>query len=186
MIGLAKGMICDGVVSDGEITALKQWLVANPDVGKVYPGDHLSCRMLSIFDNGVVDEHERSELYELLLELTGEAADQSTSMREPTTLPLDRPPPAIVFPGREFVFTGILAAGPRKWAQEQVVDRGAHFKDNVTAKTDYLVIGVLGSEAWVQSTHGRKIEAAVRWREKGQPISIVAEPTWLSAIGYSQ
>jgi NAD-dependent DNA ligase len=184
MIGLAKGMICDGIVSDGEITALKQWLASNGDVAKVYPGDHLSRRMLDIFADGVVDEHERAELYQLLLELTGESAEQSTSMREPTALPLDRPPPSIFFPDHEFVFTGILAAGPRKWAQQQVIERGGRFKDSVTAKTNYLVIGVLGSEAWVQSTHGLKIEAAVRWRKKGQPLAIVAEPTWLSAIGH--
>lgn len=183
MIGLAKGMICDGAVSDGEVTALKQWLAANADVATVYPGDRLSRRMLTIFEDGVVDEHERAELHQLLLELTGEAADQSTSMREPTSLPLDRPTPTIVLPDREFVFTGILASGPRKWAQEQVAAHDGRFKDTVTAKTNYLVIGLLGSEAWIQSTHGLKIDAAVRWREKGQPLSIVAGPTWLHAIG---
>jgi NAD-dependent DNA ligase len=185
MLGLAKGIICDGVVTDGEVTALKQWLAANPDVTVAYPGDLVAKRVLSVFEDGVVDEDERAELKDFLLELTGESADELTTMREPTALPLDQPPPTIVFDNREFVFTDLLASGARAWAEQQVVDRGGACKSYVTGKTDFLVIGLMASEAWIQSTHGRKIETAVRWRDKGQPIHIVAEPTWLEAIGYA-
>jgi len=35
------------------------------------------------------------------------------------------------------------------------------------AATSFLVIGAIGSRDWIHSTHGRKIEAAVKLREQG-------------------
>ena len=82
------------------------------------------------------------------------------------------------------MFTGTLAAGTRVWAEQQVVDRGGTCGRSVTKRTSYLVVGLFASDAWIQSTHGRKIQKAVELRESGQPIHIVAEEHWLEAIEY--
>ena len=113
MLGLVKGIICDGVVSDAEIVALKQWLKANPDVTAAYPGDQLARRMLKVMEDGIIEEDERAELREFLLDMVGEPEDLTGTMRDPTNLPIDTPPPTILFDGREYVFTGTLAAGTR-------------------------------------------------------------------------
>ncbi len=52
----------------------------------------------------------------------------------------------------------------------------------ITRETDYLVIGTLASEAWVHTTHGRKIEAAVEMKAEGHRIIIVAEEHWATAV----
>jgi hypothetical protein len=59
---------------------------------------------------------------------------------------------------------------------------GASANDSPTNKTSYLVIGSIGSTDWVHSTHGRKIEKAVRLRTEGRPIHIIAEEYWAECI----
>jgi NAD-dependent DNA ligase len=184
MLGLVKGIICDGAVTDAEIVALKQWLKANPDVTATYPGDQLARRMLKIMQDGIIEEGERAELKEFLLDMVGEPEGLTGTMRDPTRLPIDTPPPTILFDRCEYVFTGTLASGTRTWAEERVAERGGTCAKTVTKRTSYLVVGLLASEAWVQSTHGRKIQKAVELRESGQPIHIVAEEHWLEAIEY--
>ncbi len=184
MLGLAKGIICDGVVNDAEIVALKQWIASNSDVTTCYPGEMLARRVLHALEDGVIDEFERVALQEFLFDLVGEPDSLSGSMREPTRLPLDEPVPTLLFDGQEYVFTGMLAAGTRDWASRQVTDRGGKCGKDVTRRTNFLVVGMLASEAWVQSTHGRKIMAAVRLRDQGLPVRIVGEQDWLTAIDY--
>ena len=184
MLGLARGIVCDGVVSDGEIVALRQWLQTNADVTATYPGDQLARRVLKALQDGVIDEDERKELNEFLTALVGEPERGTGSMRDPTRLPLDNPAPTMLFDAHEYVFTGMLAAGTRKWAERQVIERGGVCGGSVTKHTNYLVIGILASEAWIQSTHGRKIERAVSLKNEGHPIRIVAEEHWLEAIEY--
>ena len=44
---------------------------------------------------------------------------------------------------------------------------------------NYLVIGTLASRDWRFSSHGRKIEKAVKLRGQGVPIRIISERVWL-------
>jgi len=45
-----------------------------------------------------------------------------------------------------------------------------------------LVIGTLASRDWCFSCHGRKIEKAIKLKEKGAPVVIITERTWLQYI----
>lgn len=182
MLGLCKGIICDGVVNDAETVALKQWMRANPDATVTYPGNHLATRLVHMLEDGVIDEDERSELRDLLFDLTGERPDLESDMNGPATFPLDVPPPTLFFDRKEYVFTGIFAAGSRKFCESQVVQRGGRVSASLTGRADVLVIGVMSSPAWIESTHGRKIEAAMRMKQQGHRIAIVSEPHWLEAL----
>jgi hypothetical protein len=49
--------------------------------------------------------------------------------------------------------------------------------------TDYLIIAQLGSKDWMHSTHGRKIEKAVKLRdEDNAKIAIISEKHWLDSF----
>jgi hypothetical protein len=39
MLGLVKGVICDGNVTEGEAVALTQWLRSHPDAAATFPGN---------------------------------------------------------------------------------------------------------------------------------------------------
>jgi NAD-dependent DNA ligase len=80
------------------------------------------------------------------------------------------------------VLTGKFVTGKRAFCEAAVERLGGWCDSRITRETDYLVIGTLASEAWMHTTHGRKIEAAVEMKAQGHPISIVAEEHWAMAV----
>ncbi|BBP62739.1 hypothetical protein PHLH5_02800 [Pseudomonas sp. Cab53] len=81
-----------------------------------------------------------------------------------------------------FVFTGVMAFGPRKDCQALVEERGGLIGGGVSKKVHYLVVGSVGNEQWRHSTYGTKIMKAVELREAGACIAIVGEDHWQKMI----
>jgi NAD-dependent DNA ligase len=182
LLGLCKGMVCDGEISEGELAALKRWLAGHPDAAVLYPGKTITQRLLRIYEDGIITPDERQELNELLLDLTGDTDEHDQLLNLSTRLPFDEPIPIIFFDGHEHVFTGRMLYGTRRDCERKVVDRGGRVGKTVTQKTNFLVIGPIASTAWLESTHGRKILRAVELRSEGRPLRIVSEEAWIHAI----
>jgi len=185
LLGVCKGIVCDGEVTPGEALSLKRWIAGHPDVSVGYPGNVLAERLLRIFADGHIDEDERNELGELLQDVTGETPEHDQPMNLSARLPLDDPPPTILFDGYEYVFTGRMLYGTRRHCEQAVTERGARVGETVTQRTGFLVVGPIASKAWLESTHGRKIMRAVELRRDGQPVRIVSEEHWIQALEYS-
>ena len=183
LLGLLKGVLSDGVVERSELEKLNEWCQAHPDVSTEWPGNVLVRRLERVFDDGEITEAERMHLAELLHDLVGGEAGVVLASSVPSNLPLDDPPPAIEVPDRVFVFTGRMAFGPRRECAKETKKIGGWVEDNVTFRTDYLVIGTFGSRDWTQSSHGRKIEKAVEYRDqKDASLAIIGEDHWARAI----
>jgi len=182
LLGVCKGLVCDGVVSDGELLGLRRWIGAHPDGQRGYPGGVVTSRLLHIFEDGVITDEERAELSELRVDLTGVTLDPHQPLNRSTRLPLDQPVPTILFDGREHVFTGRMLYGTRSQIARLVTARGGRVGSTVTRQTDYLVVGPIGSRAWLESTHGTKIFRALELRTGGHPVHIVAEDAWIEAL----
>ena len=135
-----------------------------------------------MMSDGLLDVEEQRELIATLIEVTGAPACDASVKRGSTALPLCAPLPKVIFPDRLFCFTGKFVSGSRAHVQGAVISLGAEVKDSPTNKTHYLVIGSIGSTDWIHSTHGRKIEKAVKLRNEGQPIHIVAEEYWVECV----
>jgi hypothetical protein len=95
LLGVCKGMICDGEVTEGELLALQRWLAGHPDATRLYPGNTVTKRLLRIYEDGSVTPDERHELNELLLDLTGETEEHDQPLNLSTRLPFDEPTPTI-------------------------------------------------------------------------------------------
>lgn len=182
MLGLAKGLLADGTVTEAEAELLRNWACHHPDATEQWPVNILKKRLDHIFADGCVDEPERRDLSSLLEAIVGGTAGMIVGEDAATELPIDRPPPDMTWQGSIFVFTGRFAFGPRRDCQLHVVRRGGTCEDAVTQQTNYLVIGTFGSRDWVHTPFGRKIEKAVKYREAGHPLSIVAEEHWAAAL----
>jgi NAD-dependent DNA ligase len=182
LLGVCKGMVCDGVITEGEAEGLRRWMHANPTALGSYPANVLSQRLLRVFEDGRADEEERDDLVELLRAVTGDTTEMDQPLNLATRLPLDAPPPGLTFARTEFVFTGRMLYGTRRGCEAAVIARGALVGSAVTKRTGVLVIGVLGSAAWKESTHGTKIIRAVELKEEGHPIRIVDEDHWLAQL----
>src|SRR5688572_29845360 len=94
LLGVARGMIADGVVTDSEAQELRRWAGRNPDCLVRFPGSALYERLARIYGDGRVDEDERADLRAFLESLAGEP-ELTDDLRAggTTTLPLDDPPP---------------------------------------------------------------------------------------------
>jgi NAD-dependent DNA ligase len=102
--------------------------------------------------------------------------------------PFDEPAPPVQFQRRTFVLTGKFAFGSRKKCAEALVSRGGEAPDlkNISALTDYLVVGSLGSPQFKFESYGTKIQNAVyRRRNEGSP-AIISEEHWAIALNQTE
>jgi len=188
LAGLAAGLVADNVVTQDEAVFLKNWIEGNlahlddPVINLLYR------RLSSMLADGKLDAEESTDLLGMLRGLGG-VCDTAASfgappeaISRPTDLPLCAPPPLLCFEGKNFVFTGIMAFGPRKDCQQLVADRGGILGGAVSKKVDYLIVGSVGNEQWRHASYGTKILKAVELREAGAPIAIVSEDHWQNAV----
>jgi NAD-dependent DNA ligase len=181
VLGITKGLLADGKIVEEEARYLNHWVAVHPDAITRWPIEVLAPRLRQIFADGMIDEAERADLADLLTSIAGGKAGVIAGEDATTALPLDVPPPAIVWAGSVFVFTGKFAFGTRTACEMKVEERGGICEDNITQRTRYLVLGTFGSRDWVQTSFGRKIEAAVKLKDRGFPLAIVNEEHWAHA-----
>jgi hypothetical protein len=183
MLGLAKGMLADGVVNAEETHYLRAWGVNHPDALERWPVNLIFRRLEHYLGDGEIDEAERLELHGLLAALVGGTASLVLGYEGATTLPLDTPPPLICWgPDDVYVFTGRFAYGTRAHCEREATQRGSTCEPNVTRRTAFLVIGTFGSRDWQTSSFGSKIQKAVKLRAGGFAIRIVGEDHWANAL----
>lgn len=183
LIGLSRGVMADGVVTQDEAMFLSRWLDKNRHVQDQWPANILYQRVNEMLADGVLDPGEQRELLALLSEITGEGESlQYDTQSLSTQLPLTEPLPEIIVRGREFCLTGRFVHGTRRECEAEIVMRGGATKRSPTLSTNYLVIGHLGSTDWIHSTYGRKIEHAVELSKAGRPIALVSERYWVERI----
>lgn len=176
MLGICRGIIADGVVAVEEVKLLEKWLQAHPLAASAFPGSAIAARLFRVYRDGVVTDEERSDLLALLQDATGQKDLESVTA--PTSLPLDVPPPEIIFQGMTFCFTGKFASGSRDWCKSETHARGGVCLDGVNKNLRFLVIGTVGSDRWAHSSFGNKIEKAVSLKNGGLPLAIISEEHW--------
>jgi hypothetical protein len=181
-LGLAKGLLADGEISLAETDAITKWIINHSDAIEQWPLNRLAARLNSIYADGGVDDEERADLAELLSSIVGGDAGIIVGEDAATTLPIDDPPPEFNWQGTIFVFTGKFAFGTRKDCQRKVIQLGGTCEDNITMRTDYVIIGTFGSRDWVHTSFGRKIQKAIEYRAAGGKPFIVAEDHWSGCV----
>ncbi len=186
LIGLSKGILADGVVNQSEAEALLSWL----EVNKATLGDHpytngLLARLHEMFWDDVLDDEEVQELHDILDSLSG-GISEFGEMSRSATLPLDRPVPRVVFPSRNFLFSGQFVYGNRRDCEQAVLERGGEVLKGVTRRLDYLVIGVYTTPTWKHDSFGNKIRKAMEYRDTGKSqLAIIGEEHWMREAGLS-
>ena len=182
LLGLAKGLLADGVISHDEASLVATWVRNHPDAAAHWPVNVLADRLHRSFADGHIDDEERMELAAVLNSLVGGTAGVIVGEDAATDLPLDVPSPTFEWSGSVFVFTGKFAFGTRSDCHRQVSRLGALCEDGITKRTNYLVIGTFGSRDWVHTSFGRKIQKAVDYRTAGNRLAIVGEDHWAMSL----
>lgn len=180
LIGLAHGIIADGVVNQKEVQYLQKWLVANRDVRENPVITNLLARVDEILRDKKLSKDEAEDLFNTLRNFSGGDFELGEVLKS-TSLPLDVPPPQVFCAGKKFCFTGTFAFGTRSVCEQAVVCRGAE-AGTLTMSTNYLVVGIYATGSWAQSSWGRKIEKAMEMKGDGVPIAIIGEAHWKGAL----
>ncbi|PHS21758.1 MAG: NAD-dependent DNA ligase [Robiginitomaculum sp.] len=181
LIGLARGLLADGVLDDGEIHFLHKWLVANGAASENPLIKNLTDQINDILADGVVDNEERRDLFATLSAFAANDFELGEFLKA-TTLPLCNPAPDVTFNGNRFTFTGTFVFGKRKDCEKAAAELGGT-AGALTKKTKFLVIGEYATSSWIQSSFGRKIEKAVEMRENGIDIALISEAYWRKQLG---
>lgn len=182
LLGIAKGLLADGVVNNQEIEYLEQWAASHPEAREHWPECVVFARLQRALSDGRIDEDDRTELKAVLTGLVGGTVSMLLGEAGTSELPLDVPPPLICWAEEVYVFTGRMAYASRAVCAREVVERGGSVEENVTRRTTFLVLGTFGSRDWTQSSYGRKIQRAQELRDAGFPLRIVSEDHWAEAL----
>lgn len=182
LLGIAKGLIADGVVTESEARYLRDWGHHHPEAVALWPASLIFTRLQQFYADGRIDEDERLELQGILAALVGGDVTVNLGLDGAAQLPLDHPAPRISWHQEMYVFTGRFAYGTRKQCEREVLDRGGFVDGGVTKRTTFLVIGTFSSRDWQQSSYGSKIVRAVELRDAGLPLKIVGEDHWAYAL----
>ncbi|EHQ58186.1 NAD-dependent DNA ligase [gamma proteobacterium HIMB55] len=180
LTGMAKMAIADGKVTSEEADTVRAFLAQ----ASMYPSpliENLIEDFDRIYADGIVDDEEKQELFELFSKLAG---DPSTlgEMAKSSNLPLCDPPPPIRFEGSRFCLTGTFGSQLKRSGCEKVIrDRGGVI-GGIAKSTDYLVIGEYATSSWKHSSMGNKILKAMAFRDDEGKPAIVSEGQFLSAL----
>lgn len=191
--GLVHGIMGDGVLSDKEIKLLRLWLESNDFLQGTYPFDEL-CSLISVsLEDGSISNDERNRLLAFMSNLVEFKDSYNLSEIEFAKLRkqysvsgICATNPIIDFEGKTFCFTGESYRAKRSEIEHKVEELGGIFKNTVSKKIDYLVVGNAGNPCWAYSCYGRKIEEAMDLRKSGSKIQIVNESDFWIAVDNSQ
>jgi len=170
LIGLCKGISADNKICIEEVEYMKNWLIANEHIRDKWPANIIAARVVSCLEDGYLSKEELDDLFELMKTIVGNC-DGSIPYNFSTLLPFDNPLPNLyekIYQHLPFCLTGKFIFGSRYDCTFELECRGKSWIDSPRKSGCILVIGFLGSRDWVHSTHGRKIEQAVYFREENE------------------
>lgn len=183
LLGMCRGILADGEVNQSEAIFLLDWLDRHREFQDTFPFNALYPRVRDALEDGVLDLDEQRDLLGALSSTVGgEVATSMGSNSLSTELPFDNPCPTILYAASVFVVTGVFTYGKRRAVCYAIESRGGAIRSAVSASTDYVVVGEIGSRDWLHSSYGRKIQQAVDLRQEGARISIVPERHWAASL----
>ena len=178
LLGLCKGLLADNVLTEQEIIFLDTWLKENEQITRAWPANVIADRLQAVLDDGIITQEEAEDLKSTLESILGGGLQDGAVDGMATRLPVQKID-TLEFEARLFCLTGRFVYGPRKKCERAIIDRGGVVHPRVVKNLHYLVIGTLASRDWVHTSHGRKIESAIKAKEGGGSITIVAEEDWV-------
>lgn len=180
--GLCKGLIADKKLDDHEVRYLSWWLTQNGALKSNYPGKDLYKLVCDILSDGVITQEESESLHDAIVSFTGCDLSSGAVDGFATRLPIDKID-NLSIKGATFCLTGKFLSGKRAEIAGLVERLGGVVQDSVTMKLDYLVVGLLSSRDWKFSSHGRKIEKAISYRDENRtPLKIMGEETLIEFL----
>jgi NAD-dependent DNA ligase len=179
LLGILLGVAADGKITNDEFEALDKWLIDNSHISDKWPANILIERIKDFKTDGVVDEEEKHDLLESLKKITGQRFDETGDAHGAIAEVFSDEISEFYHQDKKVCFTGKFVCGTRSVCEKSAREKGAIIAKSITTDLDVLILGTLASRDWRFTSHGRKIEKVLEYREKGREIIILSERTWL-------
>lgn len=174
LLGILEGVTADGEVNQLEVEKIQSWININDALIDAWPVRKLKESLNHLIENSTSPEGLAS-LTEVIQQITGvNFVTTGTAGGGSCKVHVDETH-KIAFENKRFVLTGRFNSDPRSELEARIADMGGLIGDNVTKKTDYLVIGSCGSRDWKHTSYGLKYDKAVQLQEKGCCIMFISE-----------
>ena len=157
-----KGITADGQLSDQEVHSLRIWMDENQNLRGNFPFDKIFTVVESALADGVLSADELQNMLQLFAQVTDPVAASASCE-------------CFDINGKTFCLTGEFIKGSRSLVEQILVQQGGTPTKSVTKKTDYVIVGSQGSDAWSAGNYGTKVKKALELQEKGISIKIVKE-----------
>lgn len=181
LMGLISGVTADHRVTEQELDAMEQWLEANAHLTGLWPYDECAS-VVTAAQAGMLLPPQIEAMRELARQFPVGGAEVAGDPVPTTVRGICAVDPPVVFPGKTFVFTGESKKAPRTGLMDVVVSAGGRAEENVTKRTDFLVVCAEGSHFWAFSCYGRKVEKAYNQRRAGHHVLLVHEVDFWDAL----
>lgn len=185
--GICHGILADGEINEKEIRDLEKWLEENSHLNSYYPYDEIRSLILSIVSDGKIDDEEILILKAYLNQFVILENKEIAKKIQDETLDINisghcTSNPDVIIDGKTFCVTGVLKSGNRTELENLITDLGGIPTKSVTKKTDYLIVGDNGNQAWAFACYGRKVEKALEMRKGGHTICLIHEFDFMDCI----
>jgi len=187
--GILHGILANNCLIDEEIKSLSEWLSDNDFLAGTYPFDEINSLVTSVLKDGKITEDERNMLKAFFSYFIDTKESYNLNDNELNELRnrynikgICAVCPNIIINNKTFCFTGASKRASRNEIADFITQKGGIYNNNVTQSTDYLIVGNEGNPCWAYSCYGRKVEQAVKLRQKGFPIIIVNELDFWDSI----
>lgn len=178
LLGFLQGISADSNIVEQEVMALSSLLLKHRDLLVSWPGSLLFNRLNDILADGKIDDEEREDLLELVKQISGQRFTES-GLAAGMATEFFADGNVMSLRGKTVCFTGKFLSDTRHNLEQQAKLLGASPVKGVTTHLDVLIVGSLASRDWMFTSHGRKIEAAIKVKEKGKDIQIINEEDWM-------
>lgn len=162
LYALIRGVMSDGELENYEIAFLSKWLKTHEELKGNYPFDRVYAVLTSVLEDGIIEDAEGKELITLF----------NNFIDGKITAPIED---KIDINGKFFVVTGEFELGDRDFVVSKLESLGGINRKSVSGKTDYLIVGDLGSSDWTSTHYGTKIKKAKELQLQGKNITIISE-----------
>lgn len=166
---LIEKIMIDNKIDLEEINELNKWLDSNKQLIGNYPFDKIYSIVKKVFEDGTISNSEYNELMkgfnDFINPINSKIASEILSFKD-----------------KMFCLTGTFNSGSKDSIEEKIIEKGGTCGKGVTSKTDYLIVGGFGSDAWKFGNYGGKVQKAMELKEKGKNIEIISEKDFLKVL----
>jgi NAD-dependent DNA ligase len=165
LTGVLSGISADGIINNQEIEYLNAWLTENSYLKNTWLFDELLRIVSNISENSIFDQESHDKILKIASIVSSDMGDSDNSALI-ENVKLNPEEVNIVVSGKSFCITGNSLYNTRAEIVKMIKQHGGIIRDDVSHKTDYLLICDEKNACWAFASYGRKIEKAIQLQSK--------------------